>query len=144
MAGKEKAPDGGGPDPGGGQSEDLNKTCQNTPELPRLNRREAIRARCLDCSGFSAKEVRECPLSGCPLYPYRLTTRKQDPKKRDKAIRKYCRDCMNGQRAEVYGCPSGDCPLFIYRHTGTKKSHIGQPSKEKNKSEGYGPGCGHA
>lgn len=33
---------------------------------------KAIRLRCLDCSGFSSKEVNLCPVTGCPLYPYRL------------------------------------------------------------------------
>lgn len=32
---------------------------------------KAIRAKCLDCSGGSAKEVRECPAKDCPLYEYR-------------------------------------------------------------------------
>lgn len=32
----------------------------------------AIRAKCLDCSGGSTKEVELCVLPGCPLYPYRL------------------------------------------------------------------------
>lgn len=32
----------------------------------------AIRAKCLDCSAGSAKEVRECVMLDCPLYPYRL------------------------------------------------------------------------
>lgn len=32
----------------------------------------AIRKKCLDCSGGSRKEVRECPCRDCPLYLYRL------------------------------------------------------------------------
>jgi len=32
----------------------------------------AIRAKCLDCSGDSAAEVRACELTACPLYPFRL------------------------------------------------------------------------
>jgi len=31
----------------------------------------AIREKCRECSGGSASEVRECPVLGCPLYPYR-------------------------------------------------------------------------
>ena len=31
----------------------------------------AIRAKCLDCSGWSAQEVRLCPAEHCPLHPYR-------------------------------------------------------------------------
>ena len=32
----------------------------------------AIRAKCIDCSDGSMKEVRECVMLDCPLYPYRL------------------------------------------------------------------------
>lgn len=31
----------------------------------------AIRAKCLDCSGNSRREVERCLLKECPLYPYR-------------------------------------------------------------------------
>lgn len=33
---------------------------------------KAIRARCLDCSGFHPKEVRNCGHVDCPLYLYRF------------------------------------------------------------------------
>ena len=33
---------------------------------------KAIRAKCLDCSGGSAQEVRLCVIPECPLYPYRM------------------------------------------------------------------------
>ncbi len=36
---------------------------------------KAIRAKCLDCSGGSATEARECPCKGCELYPYRFGKR---------------------------------------------------------------------
>ena len=32
----------------------------------------AIRAKCIDCSAGSMKEVRECVMLDCPLYRYRL------------------------------------------------------------------------
>ena len=32
----------------------------------------AIRYNCLDCSGFDKKEVRECQITHCPLWPYRF------------------------------------------------------------------------
>jgi hypothetical protein len=35
-------------------------------------RTDAIRAKCLDCSSFSASEVRHCLITDCPLYPFRL------------------------------------------------------------------------
>ena len=33
---------------------------------------KAIRSNCLECSGDSAKEVMECPMYRCALYPYRM------------------------------------------------------------------------
>jgi hypothetical protein len=38
----------------------------------KLTPLKAIRAKCLDCSGMSAKEVRECEFTECPLYPFRF------------------------------------------------------------------------
>lgn len=32
---------------------------------------KAIRAKCLDCSG-TTNEVKECPVTKCPLYPFRF------------------------------------------------------------------------
>ena len=33
---------------------------------------KAIRAKCLDCSGDYINEVRECPITDCPLYAFRF------------------------------------------------------------------------
>ena len=33
---------------------------------------KAIRAFCLECSGDSTAEVKSCPRTVCPLYPFRL------------------------------------------------------------------------
>lgn len=33
---------------------------------------KAIRAHCIDCSGGSSNEVSLCPMTECPLYPFRL------------------------------------------------------------------------
>ena len=32
----------------------------------------AIRAKCLECSNYSAYEVRLCPIQDCDLYPFRM------------------------------------------------------------------------
>lgn len=32
---------------------------------------KAIRAKCLDCSCGNPYEVKLCPITSCPLYPYR-------------------------------------------------------------------------
>ena len=36
---------------------------------------KAIREHCIDCSGGSFKEVKECVIHKCPLYPYRMGRR---------------------------------------------------------------------
>ena len=36
---------------------------------------KAIREKCLDCSCYQPKEVRECVVINCPLYPYRMGRR---------------------------------------------------------------------
>lgn len=36
---------------------------------------KAIRAKCLDCCGGSANEVKLCEIEDCPLFPYRFGKR---------------------------------------------------------------------
>ena len=36
---------------------------------------KAIRKKCLDCSYYQTKEVRECTCIDCPIYPYRFGRR---------------------------------------------------------------------
>jgi hypothetical protein len=43
--------------------------------MARLTPVKAIRAKCLDCSGGQQKEVRECPIPDCSLWPYRMGKR---------------------------------------------------------------------
>jgi len=33
---------------------------------------KAIRANCIDCSGGTLKEVKDCVIHNCPLYPFRM------------------------------------------------------------------------
>ena len=48
--------------------------------MARLTRKQAIRKKCIDCSGFSLKEVRECRITTCALHPFRMgRTRKALP-----------------------------------------------------------------
>lgn len=35
---------------------------------------QAIRAKCLDCSGGAAQAVKDCPIRACALWPFRLGT----------------------------------------------------------------------
>lgn len=36
---------------------------------------KAIRAKCIDCSGGAVMEVRQCPITSCALFPYRMGKR---------------------------------------------------------------------
>lgn len=39
---------------------------------------KAIRAKCLDCCGWQAKEVRLCTCPQCALWPYRMGKKPKD------------------------------------------------------------------
>ena len=88
-----------------------------------LNRRRAIREKCLNCSCLIPKEVEHCSFQDCPLYEYRSGLGRQNPKARDKAIKAYCLWCMAGQRAEIARCVSVHCPLFGFRKDRHEKSN---------------------
>jgi hypothetical protein len=113
--------------------------------MQHLNRRKAIRSRCLDCSGFCPRDIRTCVFVECPLFSFRMGTGKQDPQKRNKAIREYCLWCMNAQHYEVTKCPSIACSLYPYRKTKVdksteikslpKKRHIGGIFQDKTENE---------
>lgn len=95
---------------------------KNGHKVVDLNRRKAIRERCLICSAWSYKEVANCEFADCHLYPFRSGQGKQNAKARAKAIREYCLWCMDGQPGEVSKCPSTDCPLFSFRKIQTDRS----------------------
>jgi len=88
---------------------------KNGPRTVNLNRRKAIREKCLNCSAWSYTDVTDCEFTDCSLHIFRSGKGKQNVTARSKAIRKYCYWCMNGRHSEVTKCPSTDCPLFIYR-----------------------------
>jgi len=110
-----------------------------------LNRRKAIRERCLNCSAWSHKEVTNCKFKDCSLYPFRSGQGKQNARDRSKAIRLYCLWCMNDQHGEVSKCPPSYCSLFPYRKAQTdrsteiksllKKGHIEVCFEDKIESE---------
>ncbi|MBC8427020.1 MAG: hypothetical protein ISR63_10255 [Desulfobacterales bacterium] len=87
-----------------------------------LNRRKAIRERCLNCCAWSPKEVEKCFADDCQLYPYRSGQGKQDAVARAKAIREYCLWCCADQIGEVWKCVSKFCPLFPYRMSKADRS----------------------
>ena len=41
-------------------------------------RKQAILAKCLDCSGGIRGEVRKCTVTRCPLWPYRMGTEQKN------------------------------------------------------------------
>ena len=43
--------------------------------MNKLTPVKSIRAKCLDCSSGSMKEVRLCPVRNCALWPYRMGRR---------------------------------------------------------------------
>jgi len=92
------------------------------PKVVNINRRRAIRERCMICSNWSPKEVFECGHVDCPLYPYRTGQGRQDAVERGRAIRAYCLWCMCDQSHEVRLCPSKDCPLFPYRQSAVDRT----------------------
>ena len=40
--------------------------------MKRVTRAKAIRLKCLDCCCYQPSEVRLCPATDCPLFPYRM------------------------------------------------------------------------
>lgn len=85
--------------------------------MSKLTPMKAIRARCLDCSGGSVKDVRECPITDCPLHEYRLGHRPNEGATLTpmKAIRKHCLTCCNCSSLEVRLCSAENCALQAYK-----------------------------
>jgi len=123
--------------------------------MKNLTPLKAIRKRCLDCSGFSSKEVADCQEKECSLWEYRFGKRPKGKARLTpiRAIRKYCLWCVCDSSAEVRLCPSEDCPLWNYRLGKNPRRkgvggnpRIGQESKksvvelEKNKGSEIGNG----
>jgi len=80
-----------------------------------LNRRTAIKCKCLDCSGFEYAEMRNCLHEDCSLWQFRTGKAPQNPAKRNKAIKTFCMWCTLDQPYEITNCSSRYCPLFIFR-----------------------------
>lgn len=95
---------------------------KNGHKIINLNRRRAIKERCLNCSGFKYSEINNCDFFDCPLHAFRSGKGKQNAKDRNKAIRQYCLWCCAGQSSEVSKCPALDCPLWPYRKGRIDKS----------------------
>ena len=92
---------------------------KNGHRVIELNRRRAIRERCLNCSGWSYVEVETCAITDCPLYPFRTGKGKQNAKARAKAIREHCTKCMATEQPSR--CIVRDCPLWVYRKSAVER-----------------------
>lgn len=44
----------------------------------KQTRKQAIKAKCLDCSGGIRAEVRRCSATNCPLWTFRLGTEQKE------------------------------------------------------------------
>lgn len=40
--------------------------------MATLNPLKAIRAKCIECSGGDRKNVKDCEIPTCPIYPFRM------------------------------------------------------------------------
>lgn len=47
---------------------------------------KAIRAKCIDCCCGDKKEIRECTIEKCPLWPYRMGHRPEKDESIDKEV----------------------------------------------------------
>lgn len=59
---------------------------------------KAIRAYCLECSGGSPKEVRECSVKRCELYPFRMGS---NPWRKKREISQKDREKLAARLAEA-------------------------------------------
>jgi hypothetical protein len=63
----------------------INESAKGTTKSS-LNRRAAIRERCLNCRGWERGEVTLCDSDDCSLHAFRMGTGKQNAVERGKAI----------------------------------------------------------
>lgn len=84
----------------------------------KVSRPKSVKLRCLECSGFIKKQVKECSATDCPLYEMRLTGKLDGEKagsRRSKAIKAFCVHCFNGQKGLVKTCTDENCSFYQYR-----------------------------
>jgi hypothetical protein len=117
---------------------------------------KAIRGHCLWCCNGSALEVRHCPATSCPVWPYRFgrnpttamiaelggrpiypledaTTAAEFHEKGGtalKAIRRRCIDCSGNSKSRVSDCSARTCPLHPFR-LGTNPNRAMSPEQRK-------------
>ncbi|SME89295.1 hypothetical protein [Desulfovibrio gilichinskyi] len=79
---------------------------------------KAIRAKCRDCCGDQAIEIKSCPSQDCILWKFRAGTRPKEgyDKSPLKTIRAYCLSCgeLNSSN-DIKLCKLKNCPLYHLR-----------------------------
>lgn len=89
---------------------------KNGTKVVDLNRRKAIREKCLNCAGWSRLEVMNCTFKRCPFYNWRTGVGKQDPTKRKTAIQEFCLWCCLDSNFEIIKCTCyKSCALWSFR-----------------------------
>lgn len=80
--------------------------------MKKITPLKAIRKKCVECSGGSVKEVRECEHTDCSLFKNRFGKGRG---RYLKLIREYCLWCCIGSPKEVRLCPCVGCFFHRYR-----------------------------
>ena len=65
----------------------------------KLTPLKAIKKHCLECSGYEKKQVRECVIKDCVLFPYRLGS---NPNRRGCTIKKNTASATSSEKADGY------------------------------------------
>lgn len=77
--------------------------------MKKITPLKAIRAKCLDCSGFHPSEVRNCESTECPLFTFRMG---RNPNRRGIGKKFVC--SSNKMPAEI-AISSTEDPGSVYR-----------------------------
>ena len=78
----------------------------------RMSAQQALRLRCIDCSGTSAAEVRLCTHVQCPAWPFRMGIWRKEPE-RDGGSGRYPRTCRRRcRRSPRRSCARGGGPAM--------------------------------
>jgi hypothetical protein len=65
----------------------------------KLTPLKAIKKHCLECSGYEKKEVRECKITDCVLFTYRLGS---NPNREGCTIKKNTASTISFEKADGY------------------------------------------
>ena len=89
-----------------------NKLTEINPSKNSLTPLKSIRRYCRWCMNDQLNEVKLCPSSNCPFYPFRMG---RGAGSKLRSIRLKCLDCSGGSRDEARGCSFTDCSLYPFR-----------------------------